>query len=82
MPEVSTAHYSFSVGLRVCFLMPKETHGLSLSNASASATTSTSFAFITFIYTYSSVVSTVTVIDNTSTFLASDAAKFFVNGTP
>ncbi|MEK7605601.1 MAG: hypothetical protein AAB478_03710 [Patescibacteria group bacterium] len=82
MPEKFRLLIILSVLVCVSALMPKETHALSLSNASASATTSRPSPSSPLSTAYSSGVSTVTVIDNTSTFLASDAAKFFVNGTP
>jgi len=69
--------------LLVCIVavLPEQSQAASLLNASASATTSRPSPSSPLSVDYSSGVSDVTVVDNSSTFLASDSAVFFRNGT-
>lgn len=82
MPEKLRLLIIVSVLVCASALMPKETHALSLLNASASASTSRPSPSSPLSTAYSSGITSVTVVNNTSTFLASDSATFFVNGSP
>jgi len=67
--------------LCVVVFVPQKVQALGLQNASASASTSRPSPSSPLSTAYSSGVSGVTVINNVSTFLASDSATFFTNGT-
>ena len=61
--------------------LPQKTQALGLQNASASATTSRPSPSAPLSVDHASGVSTITIKDNVSTFLASDSATFFNSGT-
>ncbi len=81
MPVKFRSYLVLFVFLCLGMILPQKIHAASLSNASASATTSRPSASAPLSADYSASAANVTVIDNSSTYLSSDSAVFFRNGT-